>query len=57
MTTPIVHARSERGIALVVVLLLMAVLSGLATGFAMNGQVESAMAVNESLLRRRARGG
>ena len=47
MTTPIVHARSERGIALVVVLLLMAVLSGLATGFAMNGQVESSMAVNE----------
>jgi hypothetical protein len=47
MTTPIVHARSERGIALVVVLLLMAVLSGLATGFAMNGQVESSMAHNE----------
>ena len=45
--TPIVDNRSERGIALVVVLLLMAVLSGLATGFAMNGQVESAMAVNE----------
>jgi hypothetical protein len=48
MNTPIVvHARSERGIALVVVLLLMAVLSGLATGFAMNGQVESSMAQNE----------
>lgn len=47
MTTPIAHARSERGIALVVVLLLMAVLSGLATGFAMNGQVESSMAHNE----------
>ena len=47
MTTPIVHARSERGIALVVVLLLMAVLSGLATGFAMNGKVESSMAHNE----------
>ena len=45
--TPIVDNRSEKGIALVVVLLLMAVLSGLATGFAMNGQVESAMAVNE----------
>jgi hypothetical protein len=42
-----VDTRSEQGIALVVVLLLMAVLSGLATGFAMNGQVESAMAVNE----------
>ena len=45
--THIVDARSEKGIALVIVLLLMAVLSGLATGFAMNGQVESAMAVNE----------
>lgn len=45
--THIVDARSEKGIALVVVLLLMAVLSGIATGFAMNGQVESAMAVNE----------
>ena len=44
---PIVDTRSEKGVALVVVLLLMAVLSGLATGFAMNGQVETAMAVNE----------
>lgn len=42
-----VPTRSERGIALVVVLLLMAVLSGLATGFAMNGQVETGMANNE----------
>lgn len=47
MTRPIVHARTERGIALIVVLLLMAVLSGLATGFAMTGQVESKMAQNE----------
>ncbi|HYB95468.1 MAG TPA: PilX N-terminal domain-containing pilus assembly protein [Vicinamibacterales bacterium] len=39
--------RSERGIALVVVLLLMAVLSGLATGFAMNGHVEATMSRNE----------
>lgn len=46
-TTLTVHARSERGIALIVVLLLMAILSGLATGFAMNGQVESTMAQNE----------
>src|SRR5688572_20161981 len=45
--TPIVDTRSEKGMALIVVLLLMAVLSGLATGFAMNGQVESTMAVNE----------
>ena len=43
-----VDNRSEKGIALIVVLLLMAVLSGLATGFAMNGNVESAMAVNET---------
>src|SRR5687767_9781644 len=48
MKETIVDARSEKGVALVVVLLLMAVLSGLATGFAMNGQVESAMAVNET---------
>lgn len=46
-TTSIVDTRSEKGIALVVVLLLMAVLSGLATGFAMNGRIETAMAVNE----------
>ena len=47
MTTHVVHARTERGIALIIVLLLMAVLSGLATGFAMTGQVESKMAQNE----------
>lgn len=46
-TQSIVDARSERGIALVVVILLMAVLSGLASGFAMNGRVEVAMAENE----------
>ena len=38
---------SERGIALIVVLLLMAVLSGLATGFAMTGQSEVQMGTNE----------
>lgn len=38
---------SERGIALITVLLMMAVLSGLATGFAMNGHTESTMAKNE----------
>ena len=38
---------SERGIALVVVLLLMAILSGLATGFAMTGHIESQMSSNE----------
>jgi hypothetical protein len=47
ITTPIVPVRSERGMALIVVLLLMAVISGLATGFAMNGMVESTMSRNE----------
>lgn len=46
-TNPCLHARSDRGVALVIVLLLMAVLSGLATGFAMNGNVEATMARNE----------
>lgn len=38
---------SERGIALVVVLLMMAILSGLATGFALTGQIEGQMSQNE----------
>ena len=46
-TMPHADTRSERGVALIIVLLLMAVLSGLATGFAMNGNVETAMANNE----------
>ena len=46
-TNPLHHTSSERGLALIVVLLLMAVLSGLATGFAMNGNVEATMARNE----------
>jgi hypothetical protein len=41
------NVKSERGIALIVVLLLMAVLSGLATGYALTGQVEVQMATNE----------
>jgi len=41
------HVSSERGIALIVVLLLMMVLSGLATGFAVTGQIESQMGHNE----------
>jgi len=48
MRTIHVDTRSERGIALIVVLLMMVVLSGLATGFAMNGRVESGMAQNET---------
>jgi hypothetical protein len=39
--------KSEQGIALVVVLLLMAVMMGVATGFAVNGRIEGAMAENE----------
>lgn len=46
MTHPLRH-ESERGVALIAVLLMLAVLSGLATGFAMNGTTESAMAANE----------
>ena len=41
-------ARSERGIALIVVLLLLAVISSLAAGLTMNSQVEIAMATNEA---------
>jgi type II secretory pathway pseudopilin PulG len=40
--------RSERGMALIMVLLLLAVISSLATGLTMNGQVEVAMASNEA---------
>lgn len=46
-TNPHADMRSERGVALVIVLLLMAVLSGLATGFSMNGRIEATMAENE----------
>ncbi len=47
MKTHGMNPSSERGIALIVVLLLMLVLSGLATGFALTGQVEAQMATNE----------
>lgn len=47
MSTQNIRPQSERGIALIIVLLMMAVLSGLATGFSMNGQTETAMAENE----------
>lgn len=40
-------AKSEQGIALIVVLLLMAVMMGAAAGFAVNGRIEGAMAENE----------
>lgn len=39
--------KSEQGIALVIVLLLLAVITGLATGMAVSGQTEVAMAQNE----------
>lgn len=39
--------RSEKGVALITVLLLLAVMSALATGLAMSGQTEIAMASNE----------
>lgn len=47
-TSPIRAAGSERGVALVIVLLLLAVMTGLATGLTVNGQVEIAMATNET---------
>lgn len=39
--------RSEKGVALIVVLLLLAVMMGLTTGLTMSGQTEMAMAANE----------
>ena len=48
MTTHPMHPiRSERGVALIVVLLLLAVMAGLTTGLTLNGQTEIAMAHNE----------
>ena len=39
--------RSEKGVALIIVMLLLAVISALTTGLAMSGQTEVAMATNE----------
>ncbi|MGE0864560.1 MAG: hypothetical protein AB7P34_11730 [Vicinamibacterales bacterium] len=39
---------SEKGVALIVVLLLLAVMAGLTTGLTLNGQTEIAMATNEA---------
>src|SRR5690349_1537874 len=48
MTTHPMHPiRSERGVALIIVLLLLAVMAGLTTGLSLNGQTEIAMAHNE----------
>ena len=41
------NVRSEKGIALVIVLLLLAVMSALTTGLTMTGQTEVAMSANE----------
>jgi hypothetical protein len=41
------NLRSEKGVALIIVLLLLAVMSGLTTGLTLNGQTEIAMAQNE----------
>ena len=41
------NRQSEQGVALIVVLLLLAVMSGLATGMALNSQIEVAMSSNE----------
>jgi len=47
-TSPSGTAGSERGVALIIVLLLLAVMSALATGLTVNSQVEIAMATNET---------
>jgi hypothetical protein len=49
MTThPMNPGRSEKGVALIIVLLLLAVMAGLTTGLTLNGQTEIAMAHNET---------
>lgn len=48
MTARVGSARSERGVALIIVLLLLAVISAMATGLAVNSQTEIAMATNEA---------
>jgi type II secretory pathway component PulK len=47
ITHPMNPVRSERGVALIIVLLLLAVMAGLTTGLTLNGQTEIAMAHNE----------
>src|SRR5690348_18496140 len=48
MTNHPLNLRSERGIALIVVLLLLGVMAALTTGLALNGQSEVQMAANET---------
>ncbi len=47
-TAPLNPGQSERGVALIIVLLLLAVMTALGTGMAVNSQVEIAMATNEA---------
>jgi len=42
------NLRSEKGVALIIVLLLLAVMAGVTTGLSLNGQTEIAMAHNET---------
>jgi hypothetical protein len=46
-THPVDPIRSERGVALIIVLLLLAVMAGLTTGLTLNSQTEISMASNE----------
>jgi hypothetical protein len=48
ITHPMNPVRSEKGVALIIVLLLLAVMAGLTTGLTLNGQTEIAMAHNET---------
>ena len=49
MTThPMNPVRSEKGVALIIVLMLLAVMAGLTAGLSLNSQTEIAMAHNET---------
>lgn len=48
MTTHPLHIRSEKGVALIMVLLLLGVIAALTTGLVLNGQTEVAMSANET---------
>ena len=48
MTTHTLHIRSEKGVALIMVLLLLGVIAALTTGLVLNGQTEVAMSANET---------
>jgi cytoskeletal protein CcmA (bactofilin family) len=48
MTTQSLNLRSEKGVALIMVLLLLGVIAALTTGLVLNGQTEVAMSANET---------